>query len=127
MCRPANAAQADNNATSSDGVTEIDFMFPIVPGVNDGLIQVMNGMVDQFNSVNPHIVVTPIYSGSYVDTLRRVIERVEAGNPPAVVRENCCCFVVLREYLMSLQLLNNNHALDALNFVQFFSHMSYRL
>lgn len=90
MRRPANA-QADFNATSSDGVTEIDFMFPIVPGVNDGLIQVMNGMVDQFNSVNPTIVVTPIYSGSYGDTLRRVIERVEAGNPPAVVRENCCC------------------------------------
>ncbi len=64
-----------------DGVTEIDFYYPIAVG--GPLESVMDGYIDQFNSEHDDIEVTPVYSGDYDQTLASVQSAVQAGNAPA--------------------------------------------
>lgn len=65
-----------------DGVTEIDFYYPIAVG--GPLESVMDEYIDQFNQEHEEYEVTPVYSGDYEQTLASVQSAAQAGNTPAV-------------------------------------------
>lgn len=67
-----------------EGVTSIDFVFPLTSGVSRRLIETMDALVSDFNAANADIHVNPIYAGSYAKTLDYVLGRIEEGDPPAV-------------------------------------------
>lgn len=77
-----NTADAGQPATLD--VVNIDYMFPIVPGVSSILQETMDEMVGVFNELNPDIKVNAIYSGSYGQTFEKVVARIDANDPPAV-------------------------------------------
>ncbi|GAA1453529.1 ABC transporter substrate-binding protein [Nesterenkonia lacusekhoensis] len=64
-----------------DGVTEIDFYYPIAVG--GPLESVMDGYIEDFNAEHDDIEVTPVYSGDYEQTLASVQSAAQAGNSPA--------------------------------------------
>ena len=77
-----NTADVGQPATAD--VVNIDFMFPIVQGVSPILQETMDEMVGVFNELNPGIKVNAIYSGSYDQTFKKVVARIDANDPPAV-------------------------------------------
>ena len=93
--RAVNAAAVDNNAT-----IDIDFVFPLTPGVSSKLHETMDSMVKEFNQINPHgIVVNAIYAGSYAETFDYVQQRIDEGNniPASAVLEVKRLVPMLRE------------------------------
>jgi sn-glycerol 3-phosphate transport system substrate-binding protein len=58
------------------------FYFPV--GVAGPLARYMGELADKFNSTHPDIIVEPIYSGGYPETLQRALTASKAGNPPDV-------------------------------------------
>lgn len=77
-------------------VTKIDFLFPLVAGVGNTLQILLSEMVDVFNQLNPEIQVNAIYTGGYVETMDKVMARVDAGIPPAVAVVNVNRMVELK-------------------------------
>lgn len=69
-------------SASDDGITEIDFYYPIQVG--GPLEEIVNGYIDEFNETHEDIEVTPVYSGDYDQTLAAVQSAAQAGNTPAV-------------------------------------------
>lgn len=65
-----------------DGVTEIDFYYPIAVG--GPLESVMDGYIEDFNAEHDDIEVTPVYSGDYEQTLASVQSAAQAGSTLAV-------------------------------------------
>ena len=65
-----------------DGVTEIDFYYPIAVG--GPLESVIDGYIEDFNAEHDDIEVTPVYSGDYEQTLASVQSAAQAGNAPAL-------------------------------------------
>jgi len=78
-----NATNIDVGADTASDVINIDFMFPIVPGVG-ALQTTMDEMVADFNELHPDINVNAIYAGSYGETYDKVIARIDEQDPPAV-------------------------------------------
>lgn len=72
---------ACSDAGSDDGVTEIDFYYPI--NVGGPLESVVNEFIADFESENPDIKVTPVYSGDYNQTIAAVRSATESGDAPA--------------------------------------------
>ena len=60
----------------------LKFYYPV--GVSGPLAKVIDGMVSQFNKENPGIKVTPVFAGSYFDTMTKVQATIMGGNPPDV-------------------------------------------
>jgi sn-glycerol 3-phosphate transport system substrate-binding protein len=58
------------------------FYFPV--GVAGPLARYMGELADEFNKAHPEIIVEPIYSGGYPETLQRSLTASKAGNPPDV-------------------------------------------
>lgn len=58
------------------------FYFPV--GVAGPLARYMGELADEFNKTHPDIIVEPIYSGGYIETLQRALTASKAGNPPDV-------------------------------------------
>lgn len=65
-----------------DGVTEIDFYYPIAVG--GPLESVIDGYIEDFNAEHDDVEVTPVYSGDYEQTLASVQSQAQAGNTPAL-------------------------------------------
>jgi len=70
---PARAAPATVNLT---------YYYPI--GVAGPLAPLMNGLVSDFNAAHPGIHVTPVFAGTYQQTLAKVETGLQAGAPPDV-------------------------------------------
>lgn len=63
--------------------TEIELFFPVP--VDGKLARDMTTLLKEFNEKHPDIVATPVYTGSYDETLIKTRAAIKAGKPPAAV------------------------------------------
>ena len=52
--------------------------------VSGPLAKVMDGMTADFNRLQPGIHVTPVFAGTYFDTMAKTQTSVQGGTPPDV-------------------------------------------
>jgi len=65
---------------AADAVTEISFYFPVAVG--GPITRIIDGYAAAFQRENPSIKVTPIYAGSYQDTLTKAQTALKANAGP---------------------------------------------
>lgn len=70
-------------AAGAAHATDIDLFFPVP--VDGGLAKTMTGLVKEFNDGHPDIKVTPVFTGSYDETLIKTRAAIKAGKPPGAV------------------------------------------
>ena len=68
---------------AAQAATEIELFFPVP--VDGALARDMGTLIKEFNSSHPDIVATPVYTGSYDETLIKTNAAIKAGKPPAAV------------------------------------------
>ncbi|HVB08795.1 MAG TPA: ABC transporter substrate-binding protein [Bacillota bacterium] len=76
----AAEAAATGGATAPAQTVELTFDYPV--GVSGPLATIMTNLTHSFNSAHPGIHVTPVFAGSYQQTLAKVETAIQAGNPP---------------------------------------------
>lgn len=76
----AAATLAAPAVVSAQGVTEIEFYFPVAVG--GPITKIIDGYCADFMKENADIKVKPIYAGSYVDTLTKAVTATKAGQGP---------------------------------------------
>lgn len=59
---------------------ELDMYYPIQVG--GPLAQIVESMVANFQKEHPDIIVKPIYSGNYSETMAKTMTAIKGGNPP---------------------------------------------
>ena len=79
----AAAALAIGCAAPAFAQTEIDLFFPVP--VDGALAKNMTELVKRFNDTHADIKATPVFTGSYDETLIKTRAATKAGKPPAVV------------------------------------------
>ncbi|ACA20916.1 extracellular solute-binding protein family 1 [Methylobacterium sp. 4-46] len=62
---------------------DLDLFFPVP--VDGALARTMTGLVKEFNEAHPGTRVTPVFTGSYDDTLLKTRAAIKAGKPPGAV------------------------------------------
>lgn len=62
--------------------TEVVFNFPVAVG--GPVTAIIDGYAETFNAANPSIKVTPVYTGSYQDTIARTLTQIRGGESPAM-------------------------------------------
>src|SRR5436190_15568630 len=62
--------------------TEITFYYPIAVG--GPITKIVDGYTAAFQKLHPDIVVKPVYTGSYQDSLVKAMTAAKAGNAPDV-------------------------------------------
>ena len=67
-------------ARAADAATEISFYFPVAVG--GPITKIIDGYAADFQRENPSIKVTPIYAGTYQDTLTKAQTALKAGAGP---------------------------------------------
>ncbi|HML14087.1 MAG TPA: ABC transporter substrate-binding protein [Xanthobacteraceae bacterium] len=70
-------------AGGARAATDIDLFFPVP--VDGQLARDMATLIKQFNAAHPDIRATPVYTGSYDETLIKTRSATQAGKPPAAV------------------------------------------
>ena len=65
---------------SAQAQTEISFFYPVAVG--GAITATIDGLAADFTKENPSIKVTPIYAGSYQDTIVKALTAHKAGTPP---------------------------------------------
>jgi sn-glycerol 3-phosphate transport system substrate-binding protein len=78
----AGAAAAAPTILRAEARTEIEFYYPVAVG--GPITKIIDGYVADFMKENPDVRVTPIYAGSYVDTLTKAVTATKAGKGPAL-------------------------------------------
>ena len=78
MISAALALAAAANASAQ--VTEVPFYFPVAVG--GPITKYIDQFATDFNKENPSIKVSPIYAGSYQDTIVKALTANKAGTPP---------------------------------------------
>jgi sn-glycerol 3-phosphate transport system substrate-binding protein len=63
--------------------TDVDLFFPVP--VDGQLARDMATLIKQFNATHPDIKATPVYTGSYDETLIKTRSATQAGKPPGAV------------------------------------------
>jgi sn-glycerol 3-phosphate transport system substrate-binding protein len=61
--------------------TEVSFYFPVAVG--GPITKIIDGYAADFNKSNPNIVVTPVYAGSYQETIVKSLTAHKSGKPPS--------------------------------------------
>ena len=61
---------------------EISFFYPVAVG--GAITKLIDAYADAFNKENPDIKVTPVYAGSYQETLVKMLTAHKSGSPPAL-------------------------------------------
>ena len=77
------ACLATFSGQAAQAATEIELFFPVP--VDGQLARDMATLVKKFNDSHPGIVATPVYTGSYDETLIKTNAAIKAGKPPAAV------------------------------------------
>jgi len=77
------ACLAAFSGQAARAATEIELFFPVP--VDGQLARDMGTLVKKFNDTHPGIVATPVYTGSYDETLIKTNAAIKAGKPPAAV------------------------------------------
>jgi sn-glycerol 3-phosphate transport system substrate-binding protein len=67
-------------AAQAQATTEISFFYPVAVG--GPITKLIDAYAADFTKENPSIKVTPIYAGSYQDTIVKALTAHKAGNPP---------------------------------------------
>ncbi|MDP2820306.1 MAG: ABC transporter substrate-binding protein [Polaromonas sp.] len=67
--------------TYAQAPVEVQFFYPLAVG--GPITKVVEGLVASFTKENPGIKITPIYAGTYQDTIVKALTAHKAGNPPA--------------------------------------------
>src|SRR5438876_994667 len=70
-------------AGGANAATEIELFFPVP--VDGQLARNMAALIREFNAAHPDIKATPVYTGSYDETLIKTRAAIEAGKPPVAV------------------------------------------
>ena len=65
---------------AEDGKVKLTFFFPV--NVGGKAANLVSEMTEQFNSQNSDIVVEPVYTGNYDDTVTKIQTAAQGGNPP---------------------------------------------
>ena len=60
--------------------TEVSFYFPVAVG--GPITKIIDGYAADFNKNNPNVVVTPVYAGSYQETIVKSLTAHKSGKPP---------------------------------------------
>jgi len=60
--------------------TEVSFYFPVAVG--GPITKIIDQYAADFNKENPDLNVTPVYSGTYQETIVKVLTAHKAGKPP---------------------------------------------
>lgn len=76
----AAAALAGLSLNAQAQTTEISFFYPVAVG--GPITKLIDEYAADFAKENPGIKVTPIYAGSYQDTIVKALTAHKAGNPP---------------------------------------------
>jgi len=79
----ATLAGALSTGAFAQSKTEIELFFPVP--VDGQLARDMTKLVGEFNAAHPSIKATPVYTGSYDETLIKTRAAIKAGKPPAAV------------------------------------------
>ncbi|TFZ07679.1 ABC transporter substrate-binding protein [Ramlibacter humi] len=82
LAATAAAALGWGNAALAQGTTEITFFYPVAVG--GPITKTMDGLAADFMKANPGIKVTPVYSGTYQETIVKMLTAHKAGTPPTV-------------------------------------------
>ena len=82
-CGPAPAA-TNGSATSPAGtVTTIEFYYPV--SVGGPIQELVNSYITTFNTQNPDVKVTAVFSGNYQESLTKIQTTIDSqGKPPAL-------------------------------------------
>ncbi|WP_035691439.1 ABC transporter substrate-binding protein [Azospirillum halopraeferens] len=70
------------SAGAADAATKISFYYPVAVG--GPITKIIDGYVAEFEKENPGIDVEPVYSGSYQDTITKVLTALKGGDAPQV-------------------------------------------
>ncbi|MCK6451375.1 MAG: ABC transporter substrate-binding protein [Alphaproteobacteria bacterium] len=66
--------------SGSAGAADLSFYYPVAVG--GPITKIIDGMAAEFEKANPTIKVKPIYSGSYQDTITKVLTAIKGGDAP---------------------------------------------
>ena len=80
LAMAALAAGAWTTGAQAQAPTEISFFYPVAVG--GPITKLIDEYAADFAKENPGIKVTPIYAGSYQDTIVKALTANKAGNPP---------------------------------------------
>jgi sn-glycerol 3-phosphate transport system substrate-binding protein len=103
--RTAALAAGFFSVGGSAGATDIDLFFPVP--VDGQLARDMATLIKQFNAAHADIKATPVYTGSYDETLIKTRSATQAGKPPAAV-------IMSANFLTDLVIENELAAFDDL-------------
>ncbi len=70
------------DAAGSGEALHLTFYYPV--NVGGSAAQLIEGLCSDFNAENPDIVVEPVYTGNYDDTVTKLQTAVQGGTPPEV-------------------------------------------
>ena len=68
--------------TASGDAMHLTFYYPV--NVGGSAAQLIEALCNDFNAENPDIVVEPVYTGNYDDTVTKLQTAVQGGTPPEV-------------------------------------------
>ena len=74
-------AEGGGDAGSKDAL-HLTFYYPV--NVGGSAAQLIEALCNDFNAENPDIVVEPVYTGNYDDTVTKLQTAVQGGTPPEV-------------------------------------------
>lgn len=83
-CSKSAAPAGSDSASSSQPQKQVEISFYYPVAVGGPLTKIIEGMVADFTKANPNIKVTPVFSGSYADTLTKVQTLIQGGQKPDV-------------------------------------------
>lgn len=78
---PADSGKEDAGSGSGDAL-HLTFYYPV--NVGGSAAQLIEALCADFNAENPDIVVEPVYTGNYDDTVTKLQTAVQGGTPPEV-------------------------------------------
>lgn len=70
----------ETTTEKKDDKVKLTFYFPV--NVGGKAANLISGMTEEFNKQNPQIVVEPVYTGNYDDTVTKIQTAAQGGNPP---------------------------------------------
>jgi sn-glycerol 3-phosphate transport system substrate-binding protein len=71
---------SSGSAEGSDGVITLQMFYPVQVG--GPLTKLIEKIADDFHNVNPNIIVEPIYTGNYDDTVVKIQTAIQGKTPP---------------------------------------------
>lgn len=79
----ANAeAPTETTAASTGSPLKLSFYYPV--NVGGSAAQLIEKICADFNAANPDVIVEPVYTGNYDDTVTKIQTAVQGGTPPDV-------------------------------------------